>query len=307
MSREPAIAKKLLAAIALVLIGGLIGCASATAAGFTVTVTPGRSWCFPPPNGGFLVSNNDPPYFSFQCSSAFVLRGDPLGQAPGGAYVSAQVNAPPGITITGATSNGSVFNLNNGTGWVGGSFFAGGGSAWSAVTSILSDPPFASSYWGAVVECAPGYACGGAGQITLRSITLSATESQGPSLSAQGTGNLWNQTRQGEWIWNAPGDPWPITLAASDPSGVCTMSAAVAQHVLPGPSSIPNSSQWHQCPDPTWTPTGGASIDTRDYVPGVGTLPLTISATNAVRPSDLLLGDAATSTTARSAFIEHAQ
>ena len=59
------------------------------------------------------------------------------------------------------------------------------------------------------------------------------------------------------------------------------MSAAVAQHVLPGPSSIPNSSQWQQCPDPTWTPSGGASVDTRDYVPGVGTLPLTISATNA--------------------------
>ena len=117
---------------------------------------------------------------------------------------------------------GSVFNLNNGTGWVGGSFFAGGGSAWNAVTSILSDPPFASSYWGVVVECAPGYACGGAGQITLRSITLSATESQGPSLSAQGSGNLWYQTRQGEWIWNAPGDPWPLTLAASDPSGVCS-------------------------------------------------------------------------------------
>ena len=228
MSREPAIVKKLLAVIALVLIGGLVGCASATAAGFTVTVTPGRTWCFPQPNGAFLVSNNDPPYFSFQCSSAFVLRGDPSGHAAGGAYVSAQVNAPPGITITGATSIGSVFNLNNGTGWVGGSFFAGGGSAWNAVTSILSDPPFASSYWGAVVECAPGYACGGAGQITLRSITLSATESQGPSLSAQGSGNLWYQTRQGEWIWNAPGDPWPLTLAASDPSGVCSMSAAVA-------------------------------------------------------------------------------
>ena len=162
-----------------------------------------------------------------------MLRGDPSGHAAGGAYVSAQVNAPPGITITGATSNGSVFNLNNGTGWVGGSFFAGGGSAWSAVTSILSDPPFASSYWGAVVECAPGYACGGAGQITLRSITLSATESQGPSLSAQGSGNLWYQTRQGEWIWNAPGDPWPLTIAASDPSGVCSMSAAVGQHELP--------------------------------------------------------------------------
>ena len=47
MSREPAIVKKLLAVIALALIGGLVGCASATAAGFTVTVTPGRT-CVPP-------------------------------------------------------------------------------------------------------------------------------------------------------------------------------------------------------------------------------------------------------------------
>ena len=46
---------------------------------------------------------------------------------------------------------------------------------------------------------------------------------------------------------------------------------------------MPNTSQWQQCPDPTWTPSGGASVDTRDYVPGVGTLPLTINATNASR------------------------
>jgi transposase InsO family protein len=65
------------------------------------------------------------------------------------------------------------------------------------------------------------------------------------------------------------GDPWPLTIAASDPSGVCSMAAAVGHFVLPGPSAVPDTSRWQQCPEPTWTPSGGASVDTRDYVPAV--------------------------------------
>ena len=47
--------------------------------------------------------------------------------------------------------------------------------------------------------------------------------------------------------------------------------------LVPGPSAVPVTTQWQQCPDSTWTP----SIDTRDYITGTGTLPLKISATNA--------------------------
>ena len=130
------------------------------------------------------------------------------------------------------------------------------------------------------VYCAAA-SCTGAGRINLTSVTLTASESQGPILTPEGSGNLWFQTRPGEWIWNPPGDPWPLTVAASDPSGVCSMSASVGLHQLPGPSAVPNTSVWQQCPDPTWTPGSGASVDTRDYLATARALPLTISAINA--------------------------
>ncbi len=279
MSRPAAITQTMLIALTVAVAAGVLATGSAMAAGFTVTVKPTSTWCAPAPDGSFIVEDNDAPYFSFHCSGAFVIRGDPSGSASAGQLVSAQIDAPPGITIAGASSAGSVFNLNNGSGWVGGSFFGGGGSAWLSGTTSLNDPSFSSPYWGFTVQCAA--TCGGAGQITLNSISLSASESQGPSLSAVGSGNLWSQTRPGEWIWNAPGDPWPLTLAAADPSGVCTMLAAVGPSELRGPSAVPDTSQWQQCPDPTWTPSDGASVDTGDYISDAGSLPLTVSATNA--------------------------
>jgi hypothetical protein len=106
-----------------------------------------------------------------------------------------------------------------------------------------------------------------------------AVENQGPSLTAVGAGNLWYQT--GRYVWNPAGDPWPITLQVSDPSGVCSMAAVVNGVQLPGPSATPNTDAWQQCPDPTWTPAAGANVDTRDYVPGAGQLTLTLEASNA--------------------------
>ena len=137
------------------------------------------------------------------------------------------------------------------------------------------------SVLGFAVACANGFSCTGAGQISLSSVTLTASETTGPTLSAEGPGNLWDQSRSGESIWNPPGDAWPLTLAASDASGVCSLSAVIGAHKLLGPSSLPNTTAWQQCPEPTWTPTDGASVDTRAYVPGDGALPLTINATNA--------------------------
>jgi hypothetical protein len=240
-------------------------------------VTPANSCRFGP-SGPFVVSSNAA-YFTFHCSYIFELDGDPLGPAAGGSYVVAQINAPSGITITGATATGSVFYSS--AGWYGNSYFYGGGTAWQNGQTVMTDPGFASSYWGYEVQCLSGYSCTGAGRLNLSSVTLTATETQTPSLVAEGSTNLWFQTRRGEWIWNPPGDPWPMTLAASDPSGVCTMLAAIGSHDLPGPSAVPDTSQWQQCPDPTWTPTAGASVDTRDYLTSAGSLPLTVSAINA--------------------------
>ena len=188
----------------------------------------------------------------------------------------AQINAPAGITITGASAVGSIVNF--GAGWAEDSFYLGGESPWYS-SSSLSDPPFASPYWAFRVYCASS--CNGAGEVTLTSIVLSATESEGPSVTPLGSWNIWDQNRPGEWIWNSTGDPWPLTLAASDPSGVCTMLVSVGQYELPGPSAVPDSSRWQQCPDPTWTPSAGASVDTRAYISGANSLPITINAANA--------------------------
>ena len=105
-----------------------------------------------------------------------------------------------------------------------------------------------------------------------------------------GSNNLWYQT--GHYVWNPPGDPWPITLQASDPTGACNMWAIVDSIDVPGPSATPDTSEWQQCPDPTWTTAAGATVDTRDYIPGAGQLSLTLALPMRlewpVQPSELL-------------------
>jgi hypothetical protein len=248
---------------------------SADANQLVVHITPTVPWCDAATDGLFQVSSNDLPYLSFHCSGILEISGDPSGSASAGQAVNAWVNAPPGIMITGASAAGSVYNLNNGSGWVGGSFFSGGGTAWASGTTSMIDSGLASPYWGATVQCAS--TCTGAGRIFLSSIALTASEAGGPTFTPAASGNLWSQTSRGEWIWNPPDDPWPMTLVASDPSGVCSMSADLDSHLIPGPAAVPQTSQWHQCPDQTWTP----SVDTRNYVPGDGLFPVTTRAMNA--------------------------
>jgi hypothetical protein len=268
------------AAIATALALGVTFPTSAFAAGeLTLTATP-RTSC----NAGQwdpfgFVSNGPAPYFSFHCTGgAFELEADVASPASAGQYADAQIVAPSGITITSATVTGSVFYSNSE--WAGDSYFNGGGAAWPNGSTNMTDPTVSSWYWGYQVYCAAA-SCTGAGRINLTSVKLTASEGQGPILNQEGSGNLWFQTRPGEWVWNPPGDPWPLQVAASDPSGVCSMSASIGLHQLPGPSAVPNTSVWQQCPDPTWTPGSGASVDTRDYLSTAGPLPLAISATNA--------------------------
>ena len=253
--------------------------AGASAGALTLTATP-RTSC----NAGQwdpfgFVSNGPGPYFSFHCTGgAFELEADVASPASAGQYSDAQIVAPSGITITSATVTGSVFYSSSE--WSGGSYFNGGGAAWPNGSTTMTDPTVSSWYWGYQVYCAAA-SCTGAGRINLTSVKLTASESQAPILTEQGSGNLWFQTHPGEWVWNPPGDPWPLQVAASDPSGVCSMSASIGPHQLPGPSAVPNTAVWQQCPDPTWTPSSGASVDTQDYLSGSGPIPLEISATNA--------------------------
>ena len=189
----------------------------------------------------------------------------------------AQINAPAGITITGASAVGSIVNF--GTGWAEDSFYLGGDSPWYS-SSSLSDPPFASPYWAFRVYCASS--CSGAGEMTLSSIVLSATESQGPDTYRDGVRKCLGPEPAGRMDLELP----RRSVASHDR---CVGSIWCLQHVgargqhndMQGPSSVPDASQWQQCPDPTWTPSGGASVDTGDYIARAGSLPLSISATNA--------------------------
>ena len=104
---------------------------------------------------------------------------------------------------------------------------------------------------------------------------------QGPSVVAAGANNLFEQTSH--YVWNPVGQPYPIAVSTSDPSGVCQVRAIVNGAAIPGPAASPDTSQWHQCPDATWTTAGGATVDTRSYVPSAGTLTLQVLATNAAQ------------------------
>jgi hypothetical protein len=118
-----------------------------------------------------------------------------------------------------------------------------------------------------------------AGEIQLSQITVVAAEAQGPSITPVAeSGSLWDQT--GHWIWNKPGDAWPLPVVAADPSGVCTLGVQVGTSSPIADSSLPpaNNSSWQECQQPAgWT----AAVDTNTYVSGAGQLPVTLQATNA--------------------------
>ena len=117
--------------------------------------------------------------------------------------------------------------------------------------------------------------CGNFADIYLNSIQLTATEDQGPGLTAVGSDNLWHQSNR--WVWNPPGDPWSLELSGSDPSGVCHMWALINGTQVKSPAQTPDTAVWQQCPDWTWP----ATVDTTDYVPTSGPLALTLRGTNA--------------------------
>jgi hypothetical protein len=261
-----------------VAVGLLVGVKPALAGTYTVNADPalGTGCDLFSPNGGlsqFEYGCDNPSYGENVQVASF---GSGL---PAGSRIGYQLTAPAGISIYAAqVSLAGVDNINDGGGWGGGGYWSGGGNPWYAGATSETDGPFNSPYWGFQMICGSS-SCSQGGGIAVNDVQLVAVENQGPNLTAVGSNNLWYQT--GRYVWNTPNDPWPITLEATDPSGVCSMSAAVNAQSLLGPAATPNTAEWQQCPDPTWTPGAGASVNTRDYVPGAGALSLQLSATNA--------------------------
>lgn len=112
----------------------------------------------------------------------------------------------------------------------------------------------------------------------LTTANLAARDASGPTITPYGAGNLWNQTAPNEWVWNPPGDSWPIGFTASDPTGVCELILAVSGSVFVDPNTPYNSTQ---CPPTqTWTAGEGATVDTRTFVVGGGSMQLSLGATD---------------------------
>ncbi|HZE16881.1 MAG TPA: hypothetical protein VE197_14920, partial [Mycobacterium sp.] len=125
-----------------------------------------------------------------------------------------------------------------------------------------------SSYFGFQVVCGLNTCDGTAhpAQLTVESISLFATETQGPWLVAP------------DGLWQAPGwvrGTWPLHFYGDSPSGICSLSASINGQPLQGSSSLVNPTVWHQCA----APAVDDSVNTAAY--GQGAIPLTIHGSDA--------------------------
>jgi hypothetical protein len=244
---------------------------SVNGGGAGIFVTPP---CWPAPQGG-------PAQLGFNFFAGNTGSGA-ITTAPRGERVGVQTTAPPNVAIVEAVSSpAEINNINDGGGWGGGAYWAGGGHAWRTGDGAEIDSGFFSTYWGWQMVCGSSSGCNQNAGIALNSVVLTGVEAQGPSLTPTGSNNLLSQSSH--YVWNPVGEPYPISVSTSDPSGVCQVQAVADGKVIPGPSAPHDTSQWHQCPDTSWTVAGGASIDTRAYVPDAGNLTLQLQATNAAQ------------------------
>ena len=203
---------------------------------------------------------------------------------PEGARIGYRLTAPPGITINKVDYDiGQLQNIADGHGWIGLTYWSGGTaqviSPGTAVDAAASGP-LDTAYWGIELRCAQSV-CASPGKIQLNQITVYATEAQGPSITAVAdSSSLWNQAGPGRWVWNAPGDAWPLPVSAGDSTGLCSLSVQIGTGpAITDPSlTAPNDYSWQECQQPvSWT----GAVDTHEYVSGSGQLPVTLQATNA--------------------------
>ena len=302
--------------------GALWGCSIADAAGNqlkTIVITPSSgcslltaytagtglpAWSGPAPSCGTgpftLAFNQGNPQAPapLPTSHGVGIAGSALSQAwlltgvPDGARMGYQITAPAGITIQNVDYDANQLqDIGDGRGWTGFVYWNGGSAPVNknrtAVDAAASDPALDANldtnYWGIELRCVQSV-CPYPAKIQFNQLTVYATEAQGPSITpAADPNSLWNQAGPGRWIWNAPGNSWPLGVSAGDASGVCSLTVDVGASAPIADSSLPaaNNSSWQECEQPvSWT----AALDTRDYVSGAGQMPLTLQATNAAGP-----------------------
>ncbi len=188
-----------------------------------------------------------------------------------GTHATWQADAPAGIAITGASIAGNQMysvHINDGTGWGGGFYWQGGSSTTHNGEASYTVSGLDSGYFGFKVIC--GWStCDGStnpAQLTVESINLVATETQGPVLTAPD--GLWQASG---WIRGS----WPLHFYGDSPSGLCSLTANLNGQMIPGTTSPQNQIIWHQCSAPAVEQT----IQTGSY--GQGAMPLTIGADDA--------------------------
>ncbi|MGN6868461.1 MAG: hypothetical protein ACTHMY_08665 [Solirubrobacteraceae bacterium] len=269
------------------------GCGLLTA----YTAGPGvPAWSGPPPTcgaGAFTLGFNQgstappttPPVTGVETAGSALLSAWLATGVPQGARVGYRITAPPGITIDNVVYDDSQLqNIANGRGWIGLIYWNGGTSQvhpnGTAFDAAVSGPASPTNYWGIELRCIQS-ACTWPAKIQLNSLTVYATEAQGPSITpVADPASVWNQT--GHWIWNQPNDPWPLSVATADPSGVCTLSFQAGASTPVADPSLPaqTNSSWQECAQPaSWT----AAVDTNTpgYVDAAGHMPLSLQANNA--------------------------
>ena len=198
-----------------------------------------------------------------------------------GADVAYRVDAPAGMVISGVyIPHMWSYGIDDGSGWAGDFFWAGGSggasvfdeeTGWSSAyqgAPAFTWPASGTPYFGWQVACFQTTCTnGGTEWLSVELLELNMAETTGPSISA--TGGLW--ATGNNWIRGS----WPLTYSADSPSGVCSLNASLNGIGIPGSSSAPNPSVFHQCAAPTVQQT----INTAQY--GNGALPLRLGASDA--------------------------
>jgi hypothetical protein len=247
-------------------------------------VTDGGGDC-----GAFSVYGD---HGSFGVPSSCPMSIQATGAIPVGQNAYWMTTAPPGITINSAwTANGDVTAGGWTTNVVVGDFWrdvntgAWGGSALAQGqqwfnTGLEGSPNINSQIYGIQLVCtqenvANWGAClwSSPPWFSVSGIELQGTENSAPYVTGEGA--LWSS---GSYVWNPPGDDFPVALYSSDVSGICASDATLATHQLNGPSEPRDSTVWQQCPNPVgWS----FSVDTRSEVPTDGYFNIDLNATNA--------------------------
>jgi hypothetical protein len=216
----------------------------------------------------------------------FVVQPGLTYGAPWSGYFGWGTSAPPGVTIDSVTGSFDVTNAGasqiadyGGDGWFGETYsngfpqteltnFANADDAGVIETDINNTVN--GSSWAWLFTCGVQPYCGGDISGEMTTATMYATETAHPAVSESSA-----LTSRTGWLWNPAGDPWPLSVAASDPSGVCALTATLAGKALVATAGTSDpTSQWMICRDAS----ANTGVDLNAL--STGTQTLTTSAEN---------------------------